>query len=121
MKYRLALGMAMALSCSDTWADSQSDGGLEGILDRIEYRGVAPEKAVPVSTTAVRSTPVPLWTRTKAAVVAPFTSRPEPVNVQDAKPRLAPSPGAQAPDAPASPSGVWGAAERAPSIPELDE
>jgi hypothetical protein len=116
MEYRLALGMAMALLCFDTWADSQSDGGLEGILDRIEYRGVAPKKVVPVSTTALKSTPVPLWTRAKAAVVAPFSSRPE-----DAKPSLAPTAGAQPPGAPASPSGVWGAAERAPSIPELDE
>jgi hypothetical protein len=121
MKYRLALGMAMALSCSDTWADSQSDGGLEGILDRIEYRGVAPEKAVPVSMTAPESTPAPLWTRATAAVVAPFSSRPELAHIQDAKPRLAPRAGAQPPDAPASPSGVWGAVERAPSIPELDE
>lgn len=121
MEYRLALGMAMALLCFDTWADSQSDGGLEGILDRIEYRGVASEKAVPVSTTAVAPAPLPLWTRAKAAISAQLTSGPERVSVQPATPKLVPRVSTPPPQAPTSPGGVWGGTEHVRSIPELDE
>lgn len=111
MEYRLALGLAMALLCFDTWADSQSEGGLEGILDRIDHRGVAAEKAAPV-----RTAPARLGTKAKTAAMASGGSPPGRV-------LSTPVPGAnaQSPAQKAGQSGVWGAGERAPSIPELDE
>lgn len=114
MEYRLALGMTIALLCFDTWADSQSDGGLEGIMDRIEYRGVAPEKAAPIRAAPVRSVPVSHATSASDAAGAAHVSQP----FQSAAPKPVTDAGAQPP---APPSGVWGASERPPAIPELDE
>lgn len=121
MEYRVALGITMTLLCFDTWADSQSDGGLEGILDRIEYRGVVTEKAAPISPPRVKPASLPLGKRATAAAVAPHSRLPGAKSVPDAAPQAVTGTGAQPRVAPATPSGVWGATERAPSIPELDE
>jgi hypothetical protein len=117
MRHQWVLGMAMTVCClhvAAAPADGRAEGGLEGVLDRLEQRAMTPEPAPPPSPRTARVRPPErLPAPAQPAVMRQHT-------VMSA-PALEPVVAEPEQSAPAGPSRVWGAREQPVRIPELDE